>query len=278
LKVERLTAPIPNGFPVGDLWVREAEVRSLNGFDEQLLAACRDSSVSFKISMLLERVVTFGKLTLKLDIRESVRKMTVGDRIALLLHLRKAAFGDKMPSVLTCPACESPMSLDLSVTSLLQPVTTNPQKSYRLKVGKFSLRIRPLTGADMEALSSAEGAENPIDDLLRLCIVSSKPELPQKLSPAFSSAVGSKLEQIDPQADTVLNLSCPTCGTTFQAPLNIEKYFLEEVAARQGQLDREVHWLALNYHWSEKDILALPVAKRKRYIDLINESLAGEGE
>ena len=42
--------------------------------------------------------------------------------------------------------------------------------------------------------------------------------------------------------------------------------------SRHGLL-REVHTLALNYGWSERDILALPARKRAAYIGLLAEDL-----
>ncbi len=36
----------------------------------------------------------------------------------------------------------------------------------------------------------------------------------------------------------------------------------------------EVHVLALHYHWSEADILALPSPKRQRYLALLARHLA----
>jgi hypothetical protein len=42
-------------------------------------------------------------------------------------------------------------------------------------------------------------------------------------------------------------------------------------------LYREVHLLALHYHWAENDILRLPASKRRRYLRLLADHLA-EGE
>ena len=36
----------------------------------------------------------------------------------------------------------------------------------------------------------------------------------------------------------------------------------------------EVHILALHYHWSEADILALPSPKRQRYLSLLARHVA----
>ena len=46
-------------------------------------------------------------------------------------------------------------------------------------------------------------------------------------------------------------------------------------------LYRDVHHLALHYHWSEGEILAMPRSKRLRYLSLLAgrlESRNGRGE
>ena len=274
--MERLPAFIPNGFPLGDLWVRQAELRQLNGYDEQILAETNSYSLPFRTTLLLERVVTFGELTEKLDLHDTIRNLTLGDRIALILQVRKAVFGDKMQGLLKCPVCKEPLSLDLSVKSLLQPAKTCPKTAYTVEFENFVFKVKPLTGADLEAIATNCSSLDPKEQLVRSCIMSSKPPLPEKLSDEFVVAVGSELNEIDPQADMIFNLTCPTCNQPFQAPLDIENYFFEEMTSRLKQLEREVHWIALNYHWSEDAILSLPVAKRKRYIELINATIAGE--
>jgi hypothetical protein len=272
--VERQPASIPNGFPLGDLWVRQVEIRQLNGYDEQILAQTKHIPPFFRTSLLLERVVTFGKLKDKLDLHDTIRSLTIGDRIALILEVRATLFGDKMQAVLNCPVCKEPLSLDVSVKSLLQPAAADPKTAYPFEFESYLLMVQPATGADLEAI--AENPSNPKEKLVRRCIVSSKPPLPEKLSAELVTAVSSKLQEIDPQADTVLSLTCPACGRPFQAPFDIEDYFFQETAGRLSQLEREVHWIAFNYHWSEDAILSLPVAKRKRYIELINATIAGE--
>ena len=87
------------------------------------------------------------------------------------------------------------------------------------------------------------------------------------------------LEEIDPLSNIYLHLLCPECGHSFQASLRVEEFVLGELGMMSGnnQLEREVHWLAFHYHWSEEEILSLPTAKRKRYVELVNATLAGEG-
>ena len=138
----------------------------------------------------------------------------------------------------------------------------------------FALTIRPLTGADLEAI--APGSSQSIkEQIARACITSSAPPLPQELPEGLIDAVSVKLQEIDPQADTTLSLTCPACSTPFQAPLDVEAFFFQEMTSRQGQLEEEINWIALNYHWSEEAILLLSAAKRKRYVELINKTVSG---
>lgn len=274
--MERQIALFPNGFKVDDLWVRQAEIRQLNGYDEQLLAEKNSLPSFFKTTFLLERIVNFGKLTNKLDVPQLIRHLNLGDRVALILQVRKFVFGDTMQCVLNCPNCQEPLSIDISVNSLVQPPAKSFTNEYSLKFEDFTLTLRPIEAADLEALTENCSSLNPKEKLVRLCIVSSKPALPEKLTEEFIVAVSSKLEEIDPQADIVLNLTCPSCNRPFQAPLDVESFFFEEMASRVKQLEKEIHWIALNYHWSEDSILSLPLAKRKRYIELINKTLSGE--
>ena len=111
---------------------------------------------------------------------------------------------------------------------------------------------------------------------MRSCIISSEPQLQDKLNDDFLFQLSSKLEELDPQADVNLDLSCPDCKHQFQAPFDIEKYIFQEIIQAHDQLEREIHWIAFNYHWSEDSILSLPFMKRKRYVELINATLSGE--
>lgn len=274
--MERITALIPNGFPHNGSWIQQAELRQLNGHDEQLLAEIWNSSLPLKTTALLERIVTFGKSVAIPEIREIIRSLTVGDRVALMLHLRKLTFGDKLSCVLTCPDCKESMSLELSTSTLLQPTIPNPKSEYSINLDNFTLTIRPVNGADLEAIIENSNKPDTAEQLVKSCIISSEPPLHDKLSDDFIAMVSSKLQELDPQANLELKFTCPTCQHSFQAPFNAEDYIFQEITEHQKQLEREVHWLAFNYHWSENSILSLPLTKRKRYVELINATLSGE--
>jgi hypothetical protein len=45
-----------------------------------------------------------------------------------------------------------------------------------------------------------------------------------------------------------------------------------------NQLYRDVHYLALHYHWSENEIMCMTTSKRKQYIDLLEDELRERGK
>jgi hypothetical protein len=75
----------------------------------------------------------------------------------------------------------------------------------------------------------------------------------------------------DPQAESILDFTCPTCGTGGHALLDAADVLFREIGVTRGDLYRQVHRLALGYHWSEADILALSWTKRQRYLDLLSD-------
>jgi len=274
--VRRLVAQVPHGFQADKVWIRQATIRELNGYDEQQIASAQNFFPPFKTSLLLARVVEFNNTPSNLDTLQIIRQLPVGDRIALILHLRKVTFGAILHCTIQCPSCTDKLSTDIAIDSILQPPKNNPQPTYPLIFEKHQLTIRPINGSDLEDLALNQNMPNLPEKLLRACIISSNPPLPEKLSNKFQEQLGTKLAQIDQQADLTLNINCFSCNKSFQTLLDIEDFFFQEITARYTQLEQEIHWIALHYHWNEKDILALPTSKRKRYVELINASLTGD--
>jgi hypothetical protein len=270
-------ASLPHGFSSDGSWARTATLRELNGYDELEFAEMDGlGSPAARTTALLSRVAGFGEAGGSKDGREIVRDLTVGDRVALMLQLRRLTLGDRIECTIACPACAEDMSLSLSAGNLLQPRSREARTEGEVRAGGLTLKVRPATGADVEALESATGESSLAEALVRSCIVSSDGPLPPHIPDDVVSAVSERLEEMDPQAETLLDMSCPTCGHRFKTPFLIEDFFAREIRARAPQVEKEVHWIAFNYHWSEADILSLPMRKRARYVDLINKTLAGE--
>lgn len=268
---------IPHGYFKDGKQIVTIQLRNLIGYDEQYLA---DNIGKIPLPLLttelLERVTLFEKIIDKADARKIVQNLTVGDRVVLMLNLRKLTFGNRIPCVLSCPSCNESLSIDLFVDDLLQNRTLKRSKKYHdFRFLGYVLRIRPVRGTDLEQIRDVDNQFDRMEKITRSCIVSCKPPLPDsKMSEDFLDALSSKLEELDPFADFMLNLKCPSCGDLFETSFVAEDYFFQEINATTQQLELEVNWLAMNYHWGEKEILSLSRNKRKRYVELINNTIS----
>src|SRR3982751_6855169 len=115
--METFEVTLPGGFAFEGDWQRTVSVRPLSGKDEVFLSEeGRALLPARRVTALLERTlghcVPSGAVT-----SEFVRRLTVGDREALMLHLRRLTLGERISCVISCPhaACGEQMDLDLKV-------------------------------------------------------------------------------------------------------------------------------------------------------------------
>jgi len=219
---------------------------------------------------------------------ETARGLSVGDRDALLLHLRRISIGDAMDCQLACPAADCGQRMDflLSVDDLLLPPPDAPGPSHEVALevdgGTWTVRFRPPTGVEQEEVAerlASEGAEAAAARLAESCVErvvgpdgGLHEVLPRELLDRLSAAVA----EVEPQADLVLRLVCPECGEPFATRLDPAAYFLAELTSDRDRLHRHVHLLAFHYHWSEAEILSLTPRKRRVYLGLLAAELGGE--
>ena len=80
-----------------------------------------------------------------------IAALTVGDREALLLHLRRLTFGDRMQCTLTCPQsdCGELMDFELNVSDLLQPPARIDHRTRPALIpGQIQLETQTMAGEE----------------------------------------------------------------------------------------------------------------------------------
>lgn len=280
---------LPTGFKAGEKWYNNAGLRLLNGGDEEVLR--KESLVLFpaeRITKILTRCLTNLGPKSAPD-NNDVRSLTVGDRDALLFHLRRLTYGGKIQAVLTCPqsGCGEKMDLELKVDDLLVPSNQTPKETYETEIhgdaAVYTVKFRLPTGADQEAVAPSAQFDHKTASnlLLQRCVKEIKKsgtqiDIETDLPGDLAESVSQKMAELDPQAEILLNLTCPACKQSFLAYFDIGDYFFKELMANSQNLYREVHVLALHYHWSEKDILNMTRSKRQIYLKLLADALYPE--
>ena len=251
---------------------RTAELRPLTAEDELFLAEEGASlSPAARTTALLARcLVALGGAPAS---QEAVRSLAIGDRDALVLHLRRLTLGERLACVFSCPACDEKMDLDLLVSDLLvHPGGSTDQGFEIARTGRRrTLRFRLPNGGDQEAL--VDLARRDVDraalELLRRCLQGRA-----QLNAGEAERAASEMARLDPQAEILLDLRCPACGAGAVVPFDPARHLFAELCSGVDDLYREVHLLALHYHWPESELLAMPRRRRHRYLALLAE--AGE--
>ncbi|HXB69542.1 MAG TPA: hypothetical protein VNY05_14925 [Candidatus Acidoferrales bacterium] len=220
---------------------------------------------------------------------DAIRSLTVGDREALLLHLRRLTSGDRLQCVLSCPSaeCGEKLDLELRVADLLVPAGDARQDRYETRVDDADTACRVWfrlpTGLDQEAVAGLARVDlnAAVQDLLRRCVESvvsadgtEMPDLPDSVCRELPRL----MSELDPQAETALQVTCQSCGGAFHVVFDAASYFFQELKAGMRHLYQEVHLLAYHYHWSLREILGMKARVRRRYLQLLEEELgAGAG-
>ena len=265
---------------------REVRVRAVAEDDEGLVDQLSAAALPLeRDTRLLERCV------LGLGREQDVSELSLGDRETLLLHARRLTFGGEIECVLPCPECGERMDFQLQVERLLTQHEAGAPPRYfeeTMETGgeRFRVRFRVPCGADLEdALrvpkrKPREGVQAVLARSVEWVRSEGAPENGsagttisiQQWPAGLAAQIAEHMAELDPQAETALQLTCPACQHSFTTSFDIGDYFFRELRARELRRYQEVHQLALAYHWSETEILSMSPRKRQIYLDLLAES------
>lgn len=196
--------------------------------------------------------------------------LSVGQRDVRLTALRRSLFGDRLEIRADCAGCGTAMMLSPDARDLDLVEERPPGGPADLTLDGVGLRLRAVTADDLVAAESAPDAEGARRVLLERCVTvldGAAGTGPARTTPEMQAAIDQALEALDPQASVVLAADCPDCRTPWRAPFDAGSFLWQELAQLAPRLLTEVAQLALRYPWSEREILAMPAARRRFYLE-----------
>ncbi|MES2155568.1 MAG: hypothetical protein V4510_10575 [bacterium] len=274
-RIEAVT--LPAGLWVDETCHRTASIVAPSGLDEVYAQDVAGLPMARQVSGFLARcVVRIGDVAPVTPAIAS--RLTVGDREALLLRLRILACGSLVQSKVECPQPTCGQAIDVEIDAM-QLLSTKTVAAPPLRTRRNSLPVmefRLPTGEDQEAVAAVarHDPQRAALEIARRCIVPGK----GGRVPSFQGARGRRrlahladaMATEDPQAETMVGISCPACGGESLALLDAGAYVLGEMRQRARLLQTQVHEIALHYHWAERDILAMPPGRRESYLALLH--------
>jgi len=205
---------------------------------------------------------------------DTLAGFTVGRRDALLLALRVQLFGSTVTAVASCPSCRETVETSFLVQDILVDAKDTGTPPFVIQVGPVRVTFRLPTAGDVLALEGF-ALEEARQRLLEACLIEARhkdgPVPASALSEAVVAAVVAEMAVHDPQAEILLGLACPSCSHTWTALFDVVGFMWKELEAWGHRLLREVHALGRAYGWAEREILAMPAARRRRYLEMLSE-------
>jgi hypothetical protein len=261
------TVDLPRPVEVAGRSVHQVELRPPTGRDEAAaLERLHLAAAHATTTLLACCVARVGDLPGDENV---LRDLPVGIRDYLVLKVRQFLLGDRVAAVLTCPACGRRVDAGFRVSDIPVEAGAIQGSIHHLRLeGDLVARFRLPTGRDQEAVVGLD-TEQAAEALLGCCLLE---PAASDLSAAQRSRLVEEMDRVVPKTDLELTPTCPECGHEFVVPFDTTAFFLQELRRGGRDLLHEVHHIALRYHWSEADILALPRTRRRAYLFLLADS------
>ncbi len=242
----------------------EVLLREINGRDEDMLASKKTPDKKKINQLLISCIQRLGSITDRDEIAKAVPRMLIGDRIFLVVAVRRTSLGDDYPYKDKCPSCdkESLMRIDLSeleVVPMPEPmrrvfdVRMPSRAACRAWADTGSLpaiekttptgnlvRFHPITGLDEETFGSVKDKEDAISKslLARVDMLNERPPSVDELQ-NLTLAERQYLRDVvfdsaDGGVETTLDVTCPACENEYSRELDITQMgFFFPSAARK---------------------------------------------
>lgn len=208
---------------------------------------------------------------------ERLDELSLGQRDAHVLELRCGTFGETLSARVSCPSCSVRLSVRIPREHVaLQPPSTDAAPVVHVEHGPVVVEACAPDGAALLAAAACHDVAAARASLIAGCIVSARIDGesvdPLRLDDATLDFVGQAIVAAEPQVDVRVGMSCASCGHELTPVLDIVQFLWRELSAASVHLLDEVHQLAMGYGWSEEQVLQLPAARRRQYVERLTSA------
>lgn len=185
--------------------------------------------------------------------------MPIGVRDQGIIAARAGITSGPLRAEPVCDTCGATFELTLHPIEIGLQGREAPEPGYRtVKIDGVERNLRPITLADMLAVEQIADVE-VATKMLKDRIVEGEENVD-------TGALESELEKLDPAANIWLTTACPDCEATQNLVFDPVHFVALEVRQAALRILQDVMDIARVFHWSERDILALPEYRRAIYV------------
>lgn len=194
-------------------------------------------------------------------VRDDLLDLPVGTRDRLIMAARSRLVAAPLRAEPKCADCGGRFELTLMPEELgLGPDAGPTDPGARaVRIEGQEVMLRPVRLSDLLAVET-------IPDIPKAAQLLAERVCDGELSSLRIETLETVLEELDPAADIWLNTQCPECGAEHSLAFDPVHYTAQELRLRAQQILRDVVDIARAFHWSERDILALPGSRRAYYV------------
>ena len=243
---------------------RTATFHPLTGRVELEIQEARDAFESYPslvTHVLSASVASIGPVPFSPQV---ARAISATDRQVLLLNLAAMMGGEARWLQPKCPWCDH--RFDVPITYQDLPIVDAPgdYPVFQGKMGDRTIGLRVVTGVMEEKLAWIEDEKKAVAALIDAVVDWGHGGPPSVLGAKELNEIEAQLEAGSPAIADEIQSRCPYCGKDVVLELDFIDYVFEG-----GSILEEIHQIALQYHWSEPAIAALPRKRRRRYLKMI---------
>lgn len=205
---------------------------------------------------------------------DNIANLSIGTRDACLLLLRERLFGSRLVNNAVCPQCAMRIEWEQNISDLVVNMSDSQiAHQFSLESDDYRLCFRLPNSIDLAEAEGCGNAESALQYLLGRCILSAEhagafcniDQLPESVVQALNQ----RIEELDPQAEVRINLTCPDCSHNWDMFFDIASFLWVEINEWAERMLQTVHKLARAYGWTEQEILNLSPVRRQLYLGMV---------
>lgn len=222
------------------------------------------------VTQILEQCATSQSKTLPTDF---FRDLSIGKRLECVLRLARG-FDERQPFsfLFKCQSCRLELEFELTLAEIAeQQREADLQETVEIETGGRKMVFRKPLGRDQENWQSFSFADERAAALMMANWLQVSPDKASEIDDEALVLIERAMDEADPLVNFNCRVRCFDCDSVNEFPVDLYDFALGELSRAQNRLLNAVHRLASHYHWSEREIFAVPHWRRMQYLNLIAE-------